>query len=780
MKQCLLVFSFLFILDSISQKFTSLTVDPFNKKNFIGNIIDIDNDGDDDVFGWQNNISNSTTLYRNDGNNVFTDITVSKNFSKRNNGTIADLDKNGYSDLYWINGDTLRYSFYDGSKFSSIPNTVGCGFYIISSIFNCTSSNIKSTKFGDFDNDGIYDFIAHVVNGTSSIIYGLKGVISNTSCSFSFDSKIQTLITLSNTNPVFTQFVDIDNDSDFDLLLASGTSQYSNYSYSIYLNSGKGGFTLKNNSGYTSGRINAFGICGELNNDGNPDIISGAADCCLNGSGGSNNINPLTIYFSDNKGSYSATNTAMIRATDRKYYQGASLIDINLDSKIDIVWDDLYGYANSNSSLQCYLNNGNSSFNESSSTLGINFGTASPSTTHSSQQTLIFDVNNDYKPDLNIQSYGTYDLVFYNNYLLLNTSSNNSVKLKLDACTGLREGWGARIKYLCNGVWSFQQSTGYTSSNYPFLYLGTGSAKKIDSLVVEWVGGKISSYSNISSGTYLSVSESEQCKYSPCINPSISITSEGNTTFCQKGFVKLNASSVSNYSYQWYNNGQIIIGATGSSYQAISSGQYTLKAIDGGCSGVSNSINVTVNDNPNVSINILPNIIYKTSTPIQLTGSPKGGVFTGDGITGSILYPTKLKLGTQSITYKYTTPEGCSNSAFHAVVVVDSVGNICSTYDTLKIILKLSTGINNNQFTNLYVYPNPVSNILIIDAEDIKSLTGYSYRIIDNQGKEVYNSNITLSKTEIDINKFGAKGLYILHILDTKGNSIENKKIILE
>jgi hypothetical protein len=63
---------------------------------------------------------------------------------------------------------------------------------------------------------------------------------------------------------------------------------------------------------------------------------------------------------------------------------------------------------------------------------------------------------------------------------------------------------------------------------------------------------------------------------------------------------------------------------------------------------------------------------------------------------------------------------------------------------------------------------------------DVNGLKGYTYKIVDLQGKEIYKSLITSSKTEIALKSIGSKGIYILHIIDEVGLSIENKKIILE
>lgn len=121
----------------------------------------------------------------------------------------------------------------------------------------------------------------------------------------------------------------------------------------------------------------------------------------------------------------------------------------------------------------------------------------------------------------------------------------------------------------------------------------------------------------------------------------------------------------------------------------------------------------------------------------------------------------------------------------------NKIDNISNNYDTLftyisdtvnilKINFKLTTGIKAGQLTSMNVYPNPASEVLIIETNDIQALGGYKYKIVDLQGKEVYNALATTSKTEISLKSIGAKGMYILHIVDEKGVSIENKKIVLE
>ena len=83
--------------------------------------------------------------------------------------------------------------------------------------------------------------------------------------------------------------------------------------------------------------------------------------------------------------------------------------------------------------------------------------------------------------------------------------------------------------------------------------------------------------------------------------------------------------------------------------------------------------------------------------------------------------------------------------------------------------------INEEKNESFTVYPNPTKDLITIN-----NAHGYTIRITDIQGKEVYNALATSAKTEISLKSIGAKGMYILHIVDEKGVSIENKKIVLE
>jgi hypothetical protein len=73
------------------------------------------------------------------------------------------------------------------------------------------------------------------------------------------------------------------------------------------------------------------------------------------------------------------------------------------------------------------------------------------------------------------------------------------------------------------------------------------------------------------------------------------------------------------------------------------------------------------------------------------------------------------------------------------------------------------------------VYPNPTKDIVTIN-----NAQGNTLRIIDAQGKEVYNQKVTTSTMDLSMKTLGSKGMYVLHIVDANNESVQTKQIVLE
>ncbi|MCG3164995.1 MAG: hypothetical protein POELPBGB_00755 [Bacteroidia bacterium] len=72
---------------------------------------------------------------------------------------------------------------------------------------------------------------------------------------------------------------------------------------------------------------------------------------------------------------------------------------------------------------------------------------------------------------------------------------------------------------------------------------------------------------------------------------------------------------------------------------------------------------------PTASFSGLPASVCQNNGPVQLTGTPSGGQFSGQGVTGSVFNPANLSAGTYDITYTYTNLNGCEGVATQQVTV---------------------------------------------------------------------------------------------------------------
>jgi len=136
-----------------------------------------------------------------------------------------------------------------------------------------------------------------------------------------------------------------------------------------------------------------------------------------------------------------------------------------------------------------------------------------------------------------------------------------------------------------------------------------------------------------------------------------SVSASGATTFCSGGSVTLTSSSSTGN--QWSLNGTPIGGATGQTYVASASGNYTVVVISGGCtSSASPTTTVTVNPTPSITLGTVtnPSACSTATGSIQVNGSSTGIVSwtgTASGNSGTVTLPyviSGLSAGTYSIS----------------------------------------------------------------------------------------------------------------------------------
>jgi len=153
-------------------------------------------------------------------------------------------------------------------------------------------------------------------------------------------------------------------------------------------------------------------------------------------------------------------------------------------------------------------------------------------------------------------------------------------------------------------------------------YTATQSGNYYEMQYTNWV--------NSTNGTkHICYSQSNQIQITVNPNPIAIITPVGSTTISTGGSVVLNASTGTGYTYEWYKDGNIISGATSSSYTATESGSYTVQVNNIPCFAISAATVVTVNSSTTPTATITP----QGTTTFCQGGSVVLNASTGVGYT---------------------------------------------------------------------------------------------------------------------------------------------------
>ena len=139
--------------------------------------------------------------------------------------------------------------------------------------------------------------------------------------------------------------------------------------------------------------------------------------------------------------------------------------------------------------------------------------------------------------------------------------------------------------------------------------------------------------------------------YQSCTTPTANITPQSNTNFCQGNNVVLNATTGTNYTYEWYNNGTLISGAATNSYAATTAGNYTVKVIDGSCNATSSATTLTlidtvtwtgiVDNDWHKPCNWSPEVVPECCNSVKIPFTPISPVVSGVGKAKNVtLYST--------------------------------------------------------------------------------------------------------------------------------------------
>jgi hypothetical protein len=457
-------------------------------------------------------------LYRQNADGTFTDVTEKAGLTgmpqNRYGMGVAsgDFDNDGFEDLYvtGFGGNTLYRNNGDGT-FSDVTGRAGVG----------AAGWSTSAGFFDFDNDGKLDlFVARYLKWSfdEDRFCGSRQPGGRAYCHPDNFPGIENLLYRNNGDGTFTDvsrkagianpagkslgvaFADFDDDGWTDIYVANDSVQCF-----LYRNNHDGTFT---DIGLTAGvgfnedgqTFAGMGVdFADYDNDGRPDItVTDLSD------------QRYLLYRNNGDGTFAdATNPSGVGRATLKYSGWSTrFVDIDNDG-----WKDLFvaqGHVMDNIEVTSpnlkYLQPPLLLRNLQGRFSAVDFGPAVKNS-WAGRGAAFGDLDNDGDIDIVVANIGQKA------YLLRNAGGNQNawIGIRARGRKSNRDGIGCRVKVVADSgatqYYSITTAVGYLSASDKRLIVGLGAAKAAKSLEIRWPSGAIQRFDNISAGKWIDAVE---------------------------------------------------------------------------------------------------------------------------------------------------------------------------------------------------------------------------------------------------------------------------------
>ncbi len=161
---------------------------------------------------------------------------------------------------------------------------------------------------------------------------------------------------------------------------------------------------------------------------------------------------------------------------------------------------------------------------------------------------------------------------------------------------------------------------------------------------------------------------------------------------------------------------------------------------------------------PQVNISNTPTLICMNDE-VPLNGTPSGGTFSGNGVTGSSFVPP-TGTGNYMVYYSYTDNTNCTGSDSIYFTISECVG--------LKELAS-----KTDEFV---LYPNPTRNKVSLKRN---SNSAIQIEMSDAMGRVLFKTSSQNLIDELDLQQF-SKGIYFISIKNEQGQNTKTLKLIKE
>lgn len=449
---------------------------------------------------------NTNMLFRNNGNNQFSDVSVPSNLDVVHMGSgpaFADIDGDGDLDLFIgsVEGGQIYLFRNDGNSFTDITQNSG---------INVTAENTISASFSDYDLDGDVDlFVTHWGNQPQTDTESLwqnngDGTFTSASIQSGIaDQLIEPTVGIPDLfdfsfAPVFT---DIDGDRDPDLLLASdfGTS-------AVFKNNGDGTFSKTTDRDVIIDRNGMGNSAGDYDNDGDMDwfVTSIYEEPTLPDANYGNRL-----YRNLGDGTFEDV-TEAAGVANGGWGWGSCIEDFDNDGDLDLFHVNGWNRDNprdpgSNDQyvadqVRYFESQGDGTFVEAATEAGL-------LDTGQGRGTVCFDSDRDGDLDIVItNNEDVNSVVFYRNDL---TTNNHYLGVRLEGGGLNTAGIGARIEIEHDSTLQMREiraGNNFVSQSPAEAHFGLGSAQIVD-ITVFWPDGSQSVLTNVVADQLLTVNQ---------------------------------------------------------------------------------------------------------------------------------------------------------------------------------------------------------------------------------------------------------------------------------